>query len=472
MSLVRSSKLLNSQASATNQATSYRRLTPKTRLIPLPPAFITYLREDGILLPDEEASPNDLSPPDESISFSDHTARSPEATSKSSAESDTSSSDSDSDSDSESPDPSAKWPAVHKQIKSTIASLGGSVVPKLNWSAPKDATWISATNTMECRTPNDIYLLLKSSDFVTHDLEHAFDGCADDFSDSESEGDGDDDDAVLETTPEEHTRIYPPSAPLTSSIPYHLTLRATIPSMLPSMEFRAFVRRRALLCICQRDQNYYPFLTHMVPLLRTLIQDFFDANLKTVFPDENFVFDVYIPRPEGNGDGKRSKVWLIDINPWAERTGTGIFEWLEILRMQGPREVEPGSEDDDDTDRSDGESAGNAALEEGAMRISIRDHDRGAILHVDGENEDDSSSTGSLGDEDVEEVFVPEFRLVGRDDPEAYSFNVPQYGAQKLPRDVVDASLAGTGGLREFLEDWREVVRREEERVGVKGRGG
>ena len=55
------------------------------------------------------------------------------------------------------------------------------MVPKLNWSAPKDATWISLKqNSMECNTPNDIYLLLKSSDFITHDLEHAFDGCAED----------------------------------------------------------------------------------------------------------------------------------------------------------------------------------------------------------------------------------------------------------------------------------------------------
>jgi len=52
------------------------------------------------------------------------------------------------------------------------------VVPKLDWSAPKDATWISATNSMECRTPNDVYLL-KSSNFITHDLEQAFDGCED-----------------------------------------------------------------------------------------------------------------------------------------------------------------------------------------------------------------------------------------------------------------------------------------------------
>ena len=312
---------------------------------------------------------------------------------------------------------------------------------------------------MECRTANDVYLLLKSSDFVTHDLEHAFDGCADDYSDSESRSNGDEEGAV-EATPEEQARLYPPSAPLTNSIPYHLTLRATIPSLLPSMEFRAFVRQRALLCICQRDQNYYAYLTQLAPLLRSLIQDFFDTNLKHTFPDENFVFDVYIPRPEGTGDGKRAKVWLIDINPWAERTGTGIYEWLEILRMEGPRHGEDDSElDEDDANESNG------ALEEGVMRISIRDHDRGAILDVNA-GSDDSSSAHVSDSEEAEDIFIPEFRLVGRDDPEAYSFNVPQYGAQKLPREVVDASLAGTGGLREFLEDWTEVVRREEERLG------
>lgn len=32
---------------------------------------------------------------------------------------------------------------------------------------------------LECRTPADVYLLLKSSDFVTHDLLHAYEGCTD-----------------------------------------------------------------------------------------------------------------------------------------------------------------------------------------------------------------------------------------------------------------------------------------------------
>lgn len=32
---------------------------------------------------------------------------------------------------------------------------------------------------LKCQTPADIYLLLKSSDFIAHDLDHAFDGCCD-----------------------------------------------------------------------------------------------------------------------------------------------------------------------------------------------------------------------------------------------------------------------------------------------------
>ena len=30
---------------------------------------------------------------------------------------------------------------------------------------------------LRCQTPEDVYLLLKSSDFIAHDLEHAYDDC-------------------------------------------------------------------------------------------------------------------------------------------------------------------------------------------------------------------------------------------------------------------------------------------------------
>jgi len=36
----------------------------------------------------------------------------------------------------------------------------------------------------------------------------------------------------------------------------------------------------------------------------------------------------------------------------------------------------------------------------------------------------------------VDDVETPELRLVKRDDPEAYSFNTPQYSAHKLPKEV------------------------------------
>ena len=62
------------------------------------------------------------------------------------------------------------FPEFTSQMKSAIDSLGGEVFCKLNWSAPRDATWISLGNSLKCTTPAQVYLLLKSSEFVQHDL--------------------------------------------------------------------------------------------------------------------------------------------------------------------------------------------------------------------------------------------------------------------------------------------------------------
>ena len=47
---------------------------------------------------------------------------------------------------------------------------------------------------------------------------------------------------------------------------------------------------------------------------------------KTKLILESVTFDVYIPRTQ-------SKVWLMDINPWAQRTDPLLFSWLEILTL-------------------------------------------------------------------------------------------------------------------------------------------
>lgn len=299
----------------------YRTKTPKARLIPLSQAFVDYLRADGIILP-PEATRND-----DDSGYSD---------------------------DEDEEDPSEAWRGIHDKIKSTIAELGGKVVPKLNWSAPKDATWMSSTNDMECRTANEVYLLLKSSDFITHDLEQAFDGCDD-----------------------------------TADVPYHLVLRKSF-NLNPSLEFRCFVRDKKLIAITQRDMNHFEFLFDLRSDFSLQIEDFFDETLKD-FPDPNFTFDVYIPPPH-------ERVWLIDINPWAPRTDPLLFSWLELLTMD------------------------------------------------------------ELEDED----FVPEFRLVQRDDPEAYQFSATKYSAHKLPKDVVDASMTPSG-MKDMMEEWKRVMDGEDQ---------
>lgn len=350
----------------------YRTITPKARLVALSQPFLDYLRADGILLPPEDdgRSQPQWSDTDSGV-FS-------------------STEDGASDDSDEEEDPSQEWRDVHQAIKSTISELGGKVVPKLNWSAPKDATWISATNTMECRTPNDIYLLLKSSDFVTHDLEHAFDDCIE----------------TDEPVP----------------IPYHLVLRKHV-LMHNSLEFRCFVRDRQLIGISQRDLNHYAFLfkDNMQTKLRDEIQKFFDIRLRDTFPDDSFVFDVYIPPPH-------NRVWLVDINPWAKRTDPLLFSWLELLK--DPEEV--------------------------------------FNVHAESQhNEHGDDSDSDSGDESADEEldFVPDFRVVRQSDPEAYAFNSPQYSAHKMPRDVVDASQAGGSVLREFAQEWREALAQEQGRA-------
>lgn len=280
-------------------------------------------------------------------------------------------------------DPSAHWRETHEVIERVIEELGGKVAPKLNWSAPKDATWIAATNSMECRTPNDIYLLLKSSDFVTHDIAHAFD------------------DTTEGTENEDGSPAEPPT------IPYHLVLRKWI-MLNPSVEFRCFVRNRKLIALCQRDLNHFDFLFKMQDRLLQTIREFFEIRLKHTFPDPNFTFDVYVPPPH-------DRVWLMDINPWAQRTDPLLFSWMELLTL--PEPAEP-------------------------------------VAYSTDESEED---------EVIEALFVPEFRLVKRDDPEAYGFTTPQYSAHKLPKDVVDASRGGEGNLREFALQWKEAQRLAEE---------
>lgn len=184
------------------------------------------------------------------------------------------------------------------------------------------------------------------------------------------------------------------------------------------MEFRCFVKHRNLVAISQRDLNYFEFLRPLKADIVAKISQLFNNKLRYTFPDGNFVFDVYIPEGENE---PLSRARLIDVNAWAPHTDSLLFSWQELLDLEVP----------------------------------------GPILGVMGEEgvRDESTGTDDETTEDEEDDdYVPELRLIDKEDQAAFNYSSPQYSAHKLPKDVVDAGMSGGGGMREFARKWREMT--------------
>ena len=228
------------------------------------PDFITYLLSDGCVLPPFAKSNAFLDTnPDEANDFHD------------------------SDQDHQSYD----FEELNDEIEASIARLGGSVMPKLNWSSPKDASWINR-GTLKCHTAGDVFLLLKSSDFIVHDLLYTVDGVKD--------GDSND-------------------------VEFHLVLRKWC-NLYPSMEYRCFVAHHELVCISQRNHSqYYPYLQQQKVQIVDDIYSFFSRIVQRNFASgtvDCYVFDVYID--------KSRAVWLLDFNTWSLQTDSLLFQWDEL----------------------------------------------------------------------------------------------------------------------------------------------
>jgi hypothetical protein len=201
------------------------------------------------------------------------------------------------ESDEEDPGSTFSFPELTEQIQSAIEALGGEVIPKLNWSSPKDATWVNS-GSLKCQTAGDVYVLLKSSDFVMHDVLHAFDNTM---------GEKPNMDASFE-----------------------LVLRQWC-NLNPSMEFRCFVWNGDLLAISQRNHTqHFPHMTTEKLMFRSQILDFFDEFIHENFQSSlsgtaNYCFDVYIDKQE--------RLWLLDFNVWGTQTDALLFTWGDIVRM-------------------------------------------------------------------------------------------------------------------------------------------
>jgi len=269
--------------------------------------------------------------------------------------------------------------ALAQQITNAIATLGGAVVPKLNWSGPKDAAWVNGGD-LKCCTAGDVLLLLKSSDFCLYDVQHAVQDVAavvvDDTQDDREDqagGTGTGGTGTGGTGGPDHDLR---TTTTLSKVPLQLALRKWC-TLHPSQEFRCFVYRGTLIAACQRNHSqHFPHLRVDRWIIRELLHEFYTeimqcvaaraaaaaltatttttnettaTNTKDTKNDpalprwklpESYCFDAYIDQDR--------KVWLIDINVWGRRTDTLLFTWKELYELGSTGKLSRCSHDDDD----------------------------------------------------------------------------------------------------------------------------
>ncbi|KIP10224.1 hypothetical protein PHLGIDRAFT_66166 [Phlebiopsis gigantea 11061_1 CR5-6] len=242
---------------------------------PLEQEFLDYLNADGVFMPE---GAEDV-PPESSLSDNEK----------------------DEDDDSEDEDQARRkfaFPELDAKIRQAVAQYG-AVFPKLNFSSPRDAAWmLPAGSPMKCTSPSDVYMLLKSSDFVLHDLEreNVFEGC--DMADGQS-----------------------PAYDL------ELVLRKWYP-VDRGRELRCFVREEKFLGISQRDPNYYDFWNEAQTQVKVVeaVKHFWEENIKGKWESTNgnYVFDLLLTRDLTRGH-------IIDFNPYAPKTDPQLFTYEELL---------------------------------------------------------------------------------------------------------------------------------------------
>ena len=203
----------------------------------------------------------------------------------------------------------ASFPAFERAVSEAIETLGGECAPKFMWSAPKDAVWVSAGNTMKCRNVDEVILLLKASDSVAHDLTDAYGACCDYEANA------------IENESEEERAIRENPRPV-------LTLREWY-DLNPSMEFRCFVRKGLFIAISQRHVNdFFEFLVDdaVKRSIEFALETFWHTHIESSdwhAEMQDYVFDVYVTP-------KTKKVKLVDFNVWGGTTLPLLFEWQEL----------------------------------------------------------------------------------------------------------------------------------------------
>jgi len=266
---------------------------------------------------------------------------------------------------------------------------------------------------LKCTSPSDVYLLLKSSDFINHDLSAAsvFAGCAE-------------------------------------SAPYELelVLRKWYP-IDRSRELRCFVRRNVLVgefamsrtqdedkltyissAISQRDNNYYDFLNDLATResIKHAVQEFWETNIRDSeywksnrdcgYPLALFwsfkcahhmpnidIFDFLLTRDLSRGH-------ILDFNPYAPRTDPLLFTYEELADTTESRLVGT------------------------------------------------SGTTTASSQEERDESCLPDFRVIDSHAHPAATSNTPAYQHNMVPFEVLN--LSSGKDIEEFADSWKDEVQK------------
>ena len=227
----------------------FKNLTIKSEIIELDKDFISYLSSDStIILPkkcQEELDQSMKKNQEASDTFDEI--------------------DEDDDWNDEINDDSKTYPefdVFDKKVLEAMNKMNNKIFIKLNWSSPKDAHW--ALNKLSCQCLSDVYILLKSSDFITHDLIEPFNDC-DDLNENDEK---------------------------IKNLKYVLVVREWL-SINPSMEFRCFIRNNKLIGVTQRDcRTFYKILLDNKSDILDRIKYFYETKLNGNFLDDSYTVDL------------------------------------------------------------------------------------------------------------------------------------------------------------------------------------
>ncbi|GAA5913637.1 cell proliferation protein CDC123 [Sporobolomyces salmoneus] len=289
----------------------FKRHAPKATIIrPIPheEELLEYLESDGLFLP-EGSGPNGISELSDSDSEEEEQP--------------------DSDSEDDEPVKQFSFPELDVEIRSVLSRYEGAVFPKLNWSSPQDAAWMIPGQNLKCQNPADVYLLLKSSDFISHDLDHAFDDCIDFDPSSSTLQVGYPTPDVASLSLEDSTSSSSSATPKRPCRPYsfELVLKKWF-DMPKSQEWRCFIRSRQLVGISQRDTTFYDFLQPQAARRQIIdqISSFWSEVVKDEFPLQDYTLDVYLTRDQ-------SRTFIIDFNPYSSSTDSLLFTYSELASL-------------------------------------------------------------------------------------------------------------------------------------------